>query len=156
MEKKWIFLIILAIVVGGGYYLHSQGEIGKPTADVKSVKVNEITFNTTELTVQIIAHNPNPLGVTLNKVNYNVYFLQNGNPKFLGDGVRTKNIHVRADGDTTFTVPFEANNSDAIRALGEFARDEGEVRIKVNGSIFVDLKITNLEVPFSKIKPVSI
>lgn len=156
MGKKWILLIVLVVVIGGGYYLYSQGEIGKPTAEVESVKVNQVTVNKTELTVQITAHNPNPLGVTLDKVEYDVYFLQNGNPEFLGEGVRKRNVQIGADADTTFVVPFEAGNSDAIRALAEFARNEGKVRIKVKGSVFVDLKITNLEVPFSKIKSVSI
>lgn len=156
MGKKWIFLTILAVIIGGGYYLYSQGEIGEPTVDLNRAKVDEITLTTTKLDVRITVHNPNPVGVSLDRIDYDVYFIQNGSSEFLGEGSREKNIHIEADGDTTFTVPFEASNMDAIRTLAQFVRDKVGMDIKIDGSVFVDLKITNLEVPFSEIRSVSV
>ncbi|HIH69644.1 PEGA domain-containing protein [Methermicoccus shengliensis] len=154
--KSWVAcsiasLIVLAVLVSG---CAETPQIEKPTVTVDSVSVKNVAPRALDLEVRVIVSNPNSIGAHLTKVVFDIYYLKNGEQKYLGHG-ELRDVDIRSQGDTTITVPITVDNSRAIAGLRELAKS-GAVKIKVSGSAYLDLKATTLEIPFEKTKEVSL
>jgi len=101
-----------------------------------------MTVNTT-----VNIYNPNPVGATLNKVAFDVYYLD-GTGHYLGHGEQT-NIVVKEHGNTTVTIPVKIGNVQALQAMGSLVR-KGTITLRVNGSAFIDLKALSYALPFER------
>lgn len=120
--------------------------IAKPTVTIDGVSVKDFTLQKLDLDVRVTIYNPNPIGITLRKIVFDIYYLD-GQPKYLGHGEK-KNIGIRSEGKTTVTIPVEVSNSRLIDAL--LKARKGEIKLKVNGSVYLDLKVTTFEIPFEE------
>ena len=123
--------------------------IKEPSATVQDiglagVSLREITLNTT-----VVIHNPNAVGATLNRVAFDVWYLDNGE-NYLGHGERTK-IDVKENGNTTVTIPVTIRNAPALSALASLVQ-KGSLTVRVNGSAFIDVKLAEYEQPFTQQK----
>jgi LEA14-like dessication related protein len=101
-----------------------------------------MTVNTT-----VIIFNPNPIGATLNKVAFDVYYLDDTG-HYLGHGEQT-GIVIKENGNTTVTIPVKIGNIPALQAVGSLVR-KGSITLKVNGSAFIDVKVTSFEKRFER------
>jgi len=140
-RKLALFLIAAAIAVSG-----CTEEIRKPTVSVSDITVRGITPQTLNLDAHVIIDNPNPVGANLTKIAFDLYYLENGQSKYLGHGEKY-NVEIRSRGQTTVTVPVVIDNQQAVGAVLEAAR-RGAITIRVSGSAFLDLRVTTFEVPF--------
>jgi imidazole glycerol phosphate synthase subunit HisF len=93
----------------------------------------------------VVIFNPNPIGAKLNKVAFDVYYLDD-TPNFLGHGEQT-DIDVISSGNTTVTIPVTIGNMQAIRAAATLVR-KGSLTLTVNGSALIDVKVTSFEKRF--------
>ena len=66
-------------------------------------------------------------------------------------GVSPENvtIDVKENGNTTVIIPVSVSNIPAIQAFGSLVQ-KGNLTVKVNGSAFVDIKVTEYELPFQQ------
>jgi hypothetical protein len=101
-----------------------------------------MTVNTT-----VVIFNPNPVGARLNKVAFDVYYLDDI-PRYLGHGEQT-DIDVAGSGNTTVIIPVTIGNIQAIKAVATFIQKES-LTLTVNGSAFIDIRVTSFEKRFEQ------
>lgn len=142
MYSKFVLLLIFIVIAVSG----CTEQIQRPTVTVSDITVRGITLQTLDLDTHIIIDNPNPVGANLTRITLDIYYLENGEPKYLGHGEKY-NVEVRSQGQTTVTVPVVVENQQIIRAVVEAAR-RGAITIRVSGSAFMDLRVTTFEIPF--------
>lgn len=141
MTYRFALLLIAAAIIAG-----CTEKIQEPTASVSDVTIKGITSQTLNLDVDVIIDNPNPVGATLTSISFDIYYLKDREPKYLGHGEKS-NVEIRKEGKTVITIPVVIDNMQAIRTITEILR-KGAVTIKVSGSGLLDLKVTKFEIPF--------
>lgn len=145
---RWKILPILTVVIA--MLVACGPQISKPEAEVRTVTLKNIGLTSTDVNVKVKVTNNNPVGADLSKITYDLYFKKEGQWKYLGKGKKTEKVHIRKQGQTTIDIPTTINNVSALESLVPLAR-KGSVDIKVDGSVFLDLKATSYELPFKKI-----
>jgi LEA14-like dessication related protein len=148
--KTWYFpgillLSVLLIFIAGCM----EPPIKEPTVSVSDIAFSDISLKTMKVNTTVIINNPNPFGAKLNKVAFDVYYLDDA-PAYLGHGEQT-NISVIQNGNTTVTIPVTIENIQALNALGSLVR-KGSITLNVNGSAFIDVKVTSFEKRFGQNK----
>lgn len=123
--------------------------IKEPSVSVSDIAVSEVTLQTITVNTTVIISNPNPVEAKLNKVAFDLYYLDDTRT-FLGHGEQS-NIAMIKDGNTTVTIPVTIGNILALKALGLLVR-EGSITLNVNGSAFIDVKATSFEKQFEQSK----
>ncbi|WP_245527640.1 LEA type 2 family protein [Methanotorris igneus] len=137
-----VFSLVIVSVINCGCV---NGKLKEPTFSVDSLDFKGVNYDTTNLNVKLIIDNPNPIGVHVNKIVFDIYYIDNnGNPKYLGHGEKA-NIDIRS-GKTTIDIPIALSNKELIKAL-ENSKDN-KITLEIDGSANVDLKITSIDVPF--------
>ncbi|MCK9591611.1 MAG: LEA type 2 family protein [Methanoregula sp.] len=139
-----IFIIFAIFILSAGC---TEPPVKDPTVSVSDIGLSDVTLQTMTVNATVIIFNPNPFGVKLNKVAFDVYFLDDI-PTYLGHGEQT-NIDVISSGNTTVTVPVTIGNIPAIKAVSTLVR-KGSITINVNGSAFIDIKVASFEKPFEQ------
>ena len=96
---------------------------------------------------RLLSSIPIPSGRRLSKAAFDVYYLDDI-PNYLGHGEQT-NIDVISNGNTTVTIPVTIGNIQAIRAAATLVR-KGFLRLSINGSAFIDVRVTSFEKRFEQ------
>jgi LEA14-like dessication related protein len=138
-------LVICAVLVAGC----SEPPIKEPAVTITDIALSDISLQKMTVNTTVVIFNPNPVGAHLNKVVFDVWYLD-GTPKYLGHGEQYA-IEVRENGNTSVTIPVMIGNIQAFNALSSFA-DNGKLTLLVNGSAFVDVKVTSYEKKFEQTK----
>lgn len=125
----------------------SEPPIKEPAATVQDITLSEVSLQKLTVNTTVNIFNPNPVGARLNKVRFDVYYLD-GTPQYLGHGEKY-DIDVKENGNTSVTIPVTIGNLRALNAIGSLAQ-KGSITLMVNGSAFIDVKVTSWEVPFQK------
>ncbi len=123
--------------------------VKEPTVTVQDIELTDVSLRAITLNTTVVIHNPNAVGATLNRVAFDVWYLDNGE-NYLGHGERTK-INVKENGNTTVTIPVTIQNAPALSAFASLVQ-KGSLTVRVNGSAFIDIKLTEYEQPFSQQK----
>lgn len=139
-----IFIIIAFFILSAGC---TEPPIKDPTVSVSDIGLSDVTLQTMTVNTTIVIFNPNPVGARLNKVTFDVYYLDDI-PNYLGHGEQT-DIDVISSGNTTVTIPVTIGNIQAIKAVATLVR-KGSITINVNGSAFIDIRVTSFEKRFEQ------
>ena len=151
MHKKIYLVILLIIAIAGAYVFTNEFLIKEPTVEIVSVNPKGISFTTTTVEIVTEIHNPNLIGVDLDKITYDIYTLSGEDDwNFLAHGEK-EDISIRAHGNSTVKIPMEIDNLNAIMTAFDQLFGGSETTMKVNGSAVIDLKITSYEVPFEEV-----
>ena len=142
--RSGIFIIIAVFIFTAGC---SEPPIKDPVVTVSDIGLSDITIQTMTVNATVVIFNPNPIGAKLNKVAFDVYYLDD-TPNFLGHGEQT-DIDVISSGNTTVTIPVTIGNIQAIRAVATLVR-KGSLRLSVNGSALIDVRVTSFEKRFEQ------
>jgi LEA14-like dessication related protein len=140
-----IFLILAGFLLTCG--CTSEPPIKQPTVTVQDITLADVSLQKLTVNTTVTIYNPNPVGGRLNKVLFDVYYLD-GTPKYLGHGEQY-NIDVKENGNTSVTIPVAINNLQALYAIGTLSQKQS-ITLLVNGSAFVDVKVMSWEVPFKQ------
>ena len=141
-----LLIIALFLLVGGCMEPPvKQPAVSVSDIDLADVSIQKMTINTT-----IVVDNPNPVGGHLNKVLFDVWYLDGTMPVYLGHGERNA-IDIRENGNTSVVIPVSIGNLQALNALGTLSQ-KGSIVLMVNGSAFVDVKVTSWEMKFEEKK----
>jgi LEA14-like dessication related protein len=123
--------------------------IQEPSVSVSDIAVSDISLQALTVNTTITIFNPNPADAKLNKVAFDLYYLDDTR-NYLGQGEQT-NIDVIKNGNTTVTVPVTVGNVQALKALGSLVQ-KGSITLFVNGSASITVKATSFEKPFEQSK----
>ncbi|ENN96619.1 Water Stress and Hypersensitive response domain-containing protein [Methanocaldococcus villosus KIN24-T80] len=135
-------LLILLIVLP---FLMTSGCLEKPKIVSNDIEFKKVEADTTLLNVKITVENPNPIGVHINKIFFNIFYINNdGKLEYLGYGEK-EDININS-GNTTIEIPVHVLNKNLAKALIESG---GVLRVKIDGKINVDLFLTSIDVPIS-------
>ena len=145
MRHAAIALLILILLCTAGCMVP---RIQEPTVTVDGVGIENITPGSIDLSLRLTINNPNPVGATLTRVSFDVFFLDDGEPVFLAHGERGE-FEIRPGGNTTISVPVTVDNLRLVQALLLALRD-GVVTLQVSGSGVLDYGIATFEIPFDR------
>jgi LEA14-like dessication related protein len=140
-----VFLLFAAFILLAG--CSSEPPLKQPTVTVTDIALSDVSLSTMTVNATVNIDNPNPVGATLNRVAFDVYY-RDGTDQFLGHGEKTA-IQVREKGNTTVVIPVRIGTVPAVKAVGSLVRD-GTLTLKVNGTAALDLKVTSYNLPFSR------
>ena len=147
----------LFIAIGLIYIVLSCGCVGepkKPTVTVDSIEFKNINTQETNLNVRLIVDNPNPIGAHVNEISFKIFYInENGELKYLGDGEKN-NVDITA-GKNVLDIPVSLSNKELIKALGENV-GKGNLKLEIDGYATVDLKVSNINIPFKREKTVKL
>jgi len=125
----------------------TEAPVKKPTVTVSDIVLSDVSLQTMTVNTTVTIFNPNPVGARLNKVIFDVYYIDD-DAHYLGYGEQT-GIDVKESGNTTVTIPVKIGNIPALQAIGSLV-EKGSITLKVNGSASIDLKVTSYELPFEE------
>ena len=142
---KTLLIVLSLVIVGVINCGCMDNKLKEPTFTVDSIDFKGVGFDTTNLSIRLIIDNPNPIGVHVNKIVFDIYYIDNnGNSKYLGHGEKN-NIDIRS-GQTAIDIPITLSNKKLIEALEK--NKNNKITLEIDGSANVDLKITSVDIPF--------
>jgi LEA14-like dessication related protein len=128
--------------------------LSQPNVTVKDITVESFSLQTLSLGIQLQVENPNPVGITLSQVIFDVFYETGSGREFLGHGEQV-NLTFPKHETVVYTIPVEIDNLQAVKALPILLRD-GSLPVVVAGTATVDLKVTKVNIPFEKRKVISL
>lgn len=150
-----ICLPIAAILALLGF---AGGHIGRyvVNAEVTAIALREIGLSRLEVAATVKVQNVMPIGITVDRIAYNVYFLQNDDWIYLGRAERTEDIVVPGRGTTTIEVSHEVRTLSVATMLLEAIRQMGQVDMMLSGSAKIEFGPLSLGVPFERTRTLSL
>jgi LEA14-like dessication related protein len=139
-----LFILIMGVMLIAGCM---EPPIKEPVVTVGDIALADVSLQTMTVNTTVVIFNPNPIGAKLNKVAFDVYYLDDGQ-NYLGHGEKS-NIEVKENGNTTVTIPVTIGNIPALQATGSLVR-KGSLILTINGSAFIDVKVTSFEKRFGQ------
>ena len=139
-----IFIIFAIFILSAGC---TEPPVKDPTVSVSDIELSDVTLPAMTVNATVVIFNPNPVGAKLNKVAFDVYSIDDIQ-NYLGHGEQT-NIDVISSGNTTVTIPVTIGNIQAIKAVTTLV-GKGSITLKVNGSAFIDVRVTSFEKRFEQ------
>ena len=141
---RMVFILFFVFLLTCG--CSSEPPIQQPTVTVSDITLSDVSLRTMTVNTTVLINNPNAIGAHVNRVAFNVYYLDAKTPQYLGHGERN-NVDIRENGNTSLIIPVTISNMQALKAIGTLA-EKGSITLRVNGSAFVDVKVTEFELPF--------
>ncbi|CAB3289068.1 Water Stress and Hypersensitive response domain protein [Methanocaldococcus lauensis] len=136
--KKIFFILIPMIIVVG-----TSGCLEQPKVEIVSQKIQKLNADNTKIEIQVLVSNPNPIGITINKISFDIYALVNGEKVYLGHGEQ-RNIKITS-GNNTFTLPIEISNKKLIEVAVK--GKSTKIPIEIKGNISINLIVTTVSIP---------
>jgi len=144
LNLSGIFIIIAVFLFTAGC---TEPPIKDPVVTVSDIGLSDVTLQTMTVNATVVIFNPNSIGAKLSKAAFDIYYLDD-TPNFLGHGEQT-DIDVISSGNTTVTIPVTIGNIQALRAVATLVR-KGSLTLSVNGSAFIDVRVTSFEKRFEQ------
>ncbi|MGB9177270.1 MAG: LEA type 2 family protein [Methanoregula sp.] len=134
-------LIAALILIAGCSTLIKEPEINVTDVVVQSVTLQEIGLNVT-----LNVNNPNPVGITLKSVVFDVYYQKGNDWVSIGHG-EGGGYDIKP-GMNEISIPVTIKTSDLLGA-GIGALMNGEITLQIRGTAVPDLFGLNPKIPFS-------
>ncbi len=151
-----IILVICAVAIAVTSTLVCKEWLANKAADVHVVGISLKSISLTTITVNatLSVHNSSPIGATLHRVAYDIYFEEDGNWVPLGNADETVDAMIKADSSTNIDVINEIGTLSAAGALYQAYRQGGSVNLKISGSAWVKIGPITTKLPFERIENV--
>jgi LEA14-like dessication related protein len=138
-------LAILALGLGGCSVLGSlanKAGFSNPTVEVTGVQLQELSFSGLVLGIYFQANNPNPIGLTVETLTYEVFL--DGNR--MGSGENHRPISLPARGASSFSVTYSLSTMEGLTA-GLMALRGGKHEVEIKAELGISTPVGVL--PFS-------
>ena len=145
MEKCMISaltLFILACVFISG----CSSVVKEPTVKVTSVVPTKISLSGMSYDVTLSIENPNPVGINLKTLRFDIYYQDNNDWVYLAHGEKN-GIQIKP-GSNEVTIPVTVSSAELVRALGPVL-SQGEITLQFRGVAVPDLLGFGPEIPFT-------
>ena len=144
-----IFILIAALTLITGCSML----IKEPQIDVKDTAITSADLQEIELNVTLNVNNPNPIGITIKSVVFDVYYQQGNDWIAVGHG--EGGGYAIKPGMNEITVPVTLKSS-ALLGAGIGALMKGEITVQIRGTAVPDLLGLNPQIPFTHTKTVPV
>ena len=144
-----IFCLIAAMALIAG----CSTLIKEPEIDVTNVTIQSVTLQEIGLNVTVNVNNPNPIGIALKSVVFDVYYQQGNDWVSIGHG-EGGGYDIRP-GMNELSIPVTVNSTELIGA-GIGAVMKNEITLQVRGTAVPDLFGLNPQIPFSRTKTIPV
>jgi LEA14-like dessication related protein len=135
-------LFILACVFIAG----CSSLVKQPTVKVTNVVPTKISLSGMSYDVTLSVENPNPIGINLKTLRFDVYYQNNNEWVYLAHGEKN-NIQIKP-GSNEVTIPITVSSAEVVRALGPVL-SQGEITLQFRGVAVPDLLGFGPEIPFT-------
>ncbi len=149
---EWPALVVLLLFVACALLGGCTNPLREPTVTMTSITLEGISLSTISVITTIRVDNPNPVGITLANLDFDLFYETGDGERYLGHG-RRENLVIPANSTSTFDIPVGIDTARAIEAAGALLR-EGSLTMIARGTAAVDLKVTTVKIPFEKRKVV--
>jgi LEA14-like dessication related protein len=137
-----IFVLIAALTLIAGCSM----VIKEPQIDVKNVAITSTNLQEIRVNVTLNVNNPNPIGITIKSVVFDVYYQQGNDWVLIGHG--EGGGYAIKPGMNEITVPVTLKTSEVMGA-GIGALMKGEITVQIRGTAVPDLLGLNPQIPFT-------
>jgi LEA14-like dessication related protein len=137
-----IFILIAALTLITGCSML----IKEPKIDVKDVAITSANLQEIQLNVTLNVNNPNPVGITVKSVVFDVYYQEGNDWVAIGHG-EGGGYEIKP-GMNEISVPVTMKSS-ALLGAGIGALMKGEITVQIRGTAVPDLLGLNPKIPFS-------
>ena len=136
---KSFLLLCFAILLTVSF----SGCLEQPKIEVVGQKIQKLDADNTKIEIQVLVDNPNPIGITIDKISFDIYALVGGDKVYLGHGEQS-NIKITS-GNSSFTLPVTISNKKLIEVAVK--SKSTKIPIEIKGNIAVNLFITTVNIP---------
>ena len=119
----------------------------KPTVSVKMLTVKDVSKQSTELTLYLEVDNPNVIGLSLDKVTYQ---LDLNNVSNVVSGETIREVKINASGLSNVEVPLTVHNQQLLPAFNFFLMSPEKTYYSIDGELVFFSLSQELKVPFIK------
>lgn len=130
MMKKRYPAILLIIIICAVMLCGCSAIFKEPTVNVGGIELTSINLTEIGLDVTLNINNPNPFGVTLQKITADVSYQKGDEWKPISHIVK-ENVEI-APGENSVVIPVSIKNVDLIKAGFEMVMSQ-EITIQVSG-----------------------
>ena len=117
-----------------------------PLVTVNNMALHSFSLQSLTLDVTLLVDNPNPVGISLKSISFDLFYQDRNEWVFLSHGERTR-FKIRA-GSNEVPLPVTVSNAALLTALvGMVAK--GEITIRITGIATPDFLLFAPRVPFS-------
>jgi len=152
---KWpafgVFFLCIACALFCGC---SAPALREPTVTVTDLSMEDISLSSVTVLARVQVENPNPVGITIANLSFDVFYLTAEGEQYLGHGGR-ENLVIPKDSTTSFDIPVKIGSLQALQAVGS-ALENHTITLVMRGTAAVDLKITTVKIPFERRKVISV
>jgi len=143
------YLALLCLLLAVALLFSGCGMLIKdPKIDVKNVAIESMDFSNIGLLVTLGIDNPNPLGINIKSVNFDVYYQKDDQWVYISHG-EGGGFEIKP-GVNEVTVPVNIKTS-ALPGAVVSALTQGAITIQINGTASPDFFGIAPQVPFSKV-----
>jgi len=147
-----VICLLIATFVVLPRYVSCQLDKYASEAEITRISLREIGFTKLMVDVTVRVENPNPIGATVDRIAYDLYFQLNDEWVFLGRADRTEDVAVGSHEFVSVEVTNEVGTLSAIAMVLQAISHEGVVTVKATGSVWIRVGPIALEVPFEHIR----
>lgn len=142
-----VLLLCVALVVCISGCL--EDVVKEPTCEIDNIKFTDITTTPAgiKLEVALTIDNPNPIGASFKKAEYNIYL----NDQYIGKSVDERSFAVNANAKTDITSHLVIEGDGVAKTLPSVVA-QNKATIKVEGTAHLDLKATTYPISFASTK----
>jgi LEA14-like dessication related protein len=119
--------------------------IKDPVIDVKDVALTSLSLSALSLGIRLAVTNPNPIGVKIKTLSFNVFYQDGENWTYLTAGDQ-KDIAIRT-GPNEITIPVTVNNMKLMSALVLIVA-KGKITLRVKGVAALNVLGFSPKIPF--------
>ncbi len=127
--------------------------VKEPEIDVTNVTIESVTLQEIGLNVTVNVNNPNPLGIALKSVVFDVYYQRGNDWVIIGHG-EGGGYDIRP-GMNELSIPVVVNSTELIGA-GIGAVMNQEITVQIRGIAVPDLFGLSPQIPFSSTKTIPV
>jgi LEA14-like dessication related protein len=148
------FLLLACSVLAGGVLVSGCSMFIKdPQVSVTSVVPTSFSLSEITLNVTLDVNNPNPVGITLKTLSFDVYYQQGNEWMYLSHG-ETNGVRVNP-GENEISIPVTVSNVELGKSLLSLVSN-GELTLQIRGYAAPDILGFGPKVPFSHTTTVSL
>lgn len=145
MHHKALVLVIIGLLVGLMGYIYLLTRL---RTNVVSVSPGALGLHNSIVRVKIRIENPNPVGVSMERMEFNLYYDNDGTLVYIGHGEK-ENIFLAPESNTTIIVPLIVSNKGLIKTIAKIIMERNAEFI-VKGKVYIGIGPIAIGIPFEE------
>ena len=150
---NWHIYTFFVLIAAAALIAGCSSLVKEPQIDVKDVAVTSTSLQEITLNVTLNVDNPNPVGVVIKSVVFDLFYQKGSDWIAVGHG-EGGGYDIKP-GMNVISVPVTVKSSELLSA-GIGALSTGEITVQIRGTAVPDLFGLNPKIPFSQTKTIPV